>query len=136
MANNTQEGAQAMNPNDHFAKVLDKLTDSFDDFKERLIRIEESVKTVNEVKQDVGLMALKLQQVEESTKSAHKRLDTMERDFAKEIDEVKKDTVSKVEHTNLCMRVDKLDKIVFWVSTLIIGAVILAILGLVLVNTK
>jgi tetrahydromethanopterin S-methyltransferase subunit G len=136
MANNAQEGAQAMNPNDHFAKVLDKLTDSFDDFKERLIRIEESVKTVNEVKQDVGLMALKLQAVEESVKSAHKRLDTQERDFKKELDSLEKTTVPCTDHENLKMRVDKLDKIVFWVATLIIGSVILAILGLVLINTK
>lgn len=103
MANNTQEGGQMMNSTDHFAKILDKLTDSFDDFKERLIRIEENVKTVNEVKREVDLMALKVQAVEESTKSAHKRM-------------------------------DKVDKIVFWVGTLIIGAVILAVLSVVLIN--
>jgi hypothetical protein len=133
MANNTQEGAPNMT-NDHFARVLDKLTDSFDDFKERLIRIEESVKTVNEVKQDVGLMAIKLQQVEESTKSAHKRLDTIERDVAKELDEIKKETVSKVEHAAMEKRVQGLERIVFWVSTLIIGAVILTVLSLIFVK--
>jgi tetrahydromethanopterin S-methyltransferase subunit G len=133
MTNNTQGGGPGpmMNSNDHFAKVLDKLTDSFDDFKERLIRIEESVKTVNEVKQDVGLMALKVQGIEESAKSAHKRLDTLERDVAKRLDDMEKETVTKVEHSAMEKRVQSLERIVFWVSTLIIGSVILTVLGLV-----
>lgn len=130
---NTQGGAPNMT-NDHFARVLDKLTDSFDDFKERLIRIEESVKTVNEVKQDVGLMALKVQAVEESAKSAHKRLDTLEKDFSKKIEEIEKETVTKVEHAAMEKRVQGLERIVFWVSTLIIGAVILTVLSLIFVK--
>lgn len=61
-----------------FAKVLDKLTQSFDDFKERLIRIEENVKDVKNVKGDVEELKIKNASLESKANSAHKRLDSME----------------------------------------------------------
>lgn len=59
-------------------QVLNKLVDSFDDFKERLIRIEERLKVVDDMKDDVNNMKIQLAQVTESAKSAHKRADAME----------------------------------------------------------
>lgn len=62
----------------------------------------------------------------QSTKAAHKRMDTLE--------EIVEDAPTKVEHANHDYRIEKLEKIVYWVGTLIIGTVILSVLGLVLVK--
>lgn len=62
----------------NFIKVLDKLTQSFDDFKERLIRIEENVKDVKHVKGDVEELKVKNASLESKANSAHKRLDKLE----------------------------------------------------------
>lgn len=61
-----------------FEKALDKLVESFDDFKERLIRIEENVKDVKNVKRDVEELKVKNASLESKANSAHKRLDTLE----------------------------------------------------------
>lgn len=58
--------------------VLTKLIDSFDDFKERLIRIEENVKSIKDVKEEVDALKTKLTQEQESAKAAHKRIDSLE----------------------------------------------------------
>lgn len=55
--------------------LLDRLINGFDDFKERLIRIEENVKEVKSVKGDVEELKIKFAAVEASTSSSHKRLD-------------------------------------------------------------
>lgn len=60
-------------------QVLNKLVDSFDDFKERLIRIEERLKVVGDIQKDVDAMKISVAEVAASSKSAHKRLDTMEK---------------------------------------------------------
>jgi peptidoglycan hydrolase CwlO-like protein len=60
-----------------------------------------------------------------STKSAHKRMDDFEGDLT-----------SKPDHDALKARVDKLDKIIFWLGTTVIGAVILAVLGMVIVQSQ
>jgi predicted nuclease with TOPRIM domain len=62
--------------NDNF---LEKLADSFDDFKERLIRIEENVKGVPEIKADVEGLKIQGAQTRESTKQSHKRIDDLEK---------------------------------------------------------
>lgn len=68
-------------------QVLAKLIDSFDDFKERLIRIEESVKKVADIQKDVDDLKIKLAEVISSSKSAHKRLDDVaKKEEAKEND--------------------------------------------------
>lgn len=64
-----------MSDQDNFTKVLDKLTDSFDDFKERLIRIEENVKDVKSVKVDVEDLKVKNASLTSKADSAHKRID-------------------------------------------------------------
>jgi hypothetical protein len=56
--------------------LLARLITSFDDFKERLIRIEENVKDVKSVKTDVEELKIKYAALESSTSSAHKRIDT------------------------------------------------------------
>ncbi len=56
-----------------------------------------------------------------STKAAHKRIDDL-------------DTPSKVEHRAHDDRIGKLEKVVYWVGTLIVGSVILAVLGLVIIE--
>ncbi|OIJ12647.1 hypothetical protein BKP37_12650 [Anaerobacillus alkalilacustris] len=61
-----------------FEKVLDKLVESFDDFKERLIRIEENVRDVKSVKSDVEELKIKNASLESKASSAHKRLDKLE----------------------------------------------------------
>lgn len=60
------------------SQILNKLVDSFDEFKERLIRIEENVKDIKNVKNDVDNLKIGQAQAEASTRSAHKRLDAME----------------------------------------------------------
>jgi hypothetical protein len=59
-------------------KAFERLIDSFDDFKERLIRIDENVKAFGSVKEDVDVLKVELAQVKESAKSSHKRMDSME----------------------------------------------------------
>lgn len=59
-------------------QLLDRLANSFDDFKERLIRIEENVKDVPGLKAELDLVKIELSKTKESSKSAHKRLDQME----------------------------------------------------------
>jgi hypothetical protein len=61
---------------EHFTKILDKLVESFEDFKERLIRIEESVKDVKSVKHDVEQMKIEVAALRSSVSSAHKRIDS------------------------------------------------------------
>lgn len=58
-----------------------------------------------------------------STKSAHKRIDGVEQ---KSIEHAEIEAIEE--------RLDKLDKIVFWITTTVIGAVILAVIGAVLIN--
>jgi hypothetical protein len=59
-------------------QVLNKLVDSFDDFKERLIRIEERLKNIDDMKNDVDNLKIGQAQTDASAKSAHKRLDVLE----------------------------------------------------------
>lgn len=44
-------------------QVLIKLAESFDDFKERLIRIEENVKRISDIQDDVDRMKLSIAEV-------------------------------------------------------------------------
>lgn len=59
-------------------QVLNKMVDSFEDFKERLIRIEENVKDIKNVKTDVENIKIQMASLESKAASAHKRLDSME----------------------------------------------------------
>jgi t-SNARE complex subunit (syntaxin) len=108
---------------EQFTKVLDKLVDSFDDFKERLIRIEENVKDVKNVKSDVEDLKIKQAALKSKTDSAHKRIDTIDEEMT-----------TQTEHTNHDKRIAKLEKIVYWVGTTIIGAVLLAVLAVVIIK--
>jgi DNA-binding ferritin-like protein len=105
-------------PVDEFNRqLLTKLTESFDDFKERLIRIEENVKSVKDVKEDVDILKLKVASVESKASSAHKRLDTIDKDVD-EIPTIKENT----------KRIDKLEKVV-WFSTTTLILTMIAIIG-------
>jgi chromosome segregation ATPase len=70
-------------------QVLEKLLTKFDDFTERLIRIEEKVKDVPGLKVELDEAKLDLAQTKESAKSAHKRLDTMELQQKQKDDDIK-----------------------------------------------
>lgn len=59
-------------------RVLERLINSFDDFKERLIRIEENVKGFNSVKEELDTVKVDVAQTKESVKSSHKRMDGYE----------------------------------------------------------
>lgn len=70
-----------------FVKVLDKLVESFDDFKERLIRIEENVRDVKNVKVDVEDLKIKNASLEGKANSAHKRIDSLESERIKSLED-------------------------------------------------
>jgi hypothetical protein len=59
-------------------RLLTKLADSFDDMKERLIRIEENVKGFSSVKEELEVTKIELAQVKENGRSSHKRIDSLE----------------------------------------------------------
>lgn len=103
---------------DNFTKVLDKLAESFDDFKERLIRIEENIKDVKHVKTDVEELKIKYAALESKTNSAHKRVDGI----AEKVPEHAEERIKRLEANQR------------WVATAIIGAVIIAVMGLVLIQ--
>lgn len=103
---------------ENFTKVLDKLADSFDDVKERLIRIEENVKDVKEVKSNVEQLNVKFASLASKTDSAHKRID----EVADKVPEHGEERIKRLETNQR------------WVATIIIGAVILAVVGLVLIQ--
>lgn len=77
----------------------------------------EQIGTMREDVEKVKEMATK---AKDSTDSAHKRIDALR----------------PLSEANLVERVKGLETIVRWAATLIIGAVILAVLGVVLVNKK
>ena len=59
-------------------QILAKLVDNFDDFKERLIRIEEGLKAVNAVGEEVEVLKINYAELNSSVKSSHKRIDSLE----------------------------------------------------------
>ena len=70
--------------------MLARLADGFDEFRERLTRIEESVKPIADIKKDVDALKANQTSVEASTKSAHKRIDAIEKEgFARQLSELK-----------------------------------------------
>lgn len=69
--------------------MIERLVNSFDDFKERLIRIEENVKNFNSVIVEVDLLKIKVAQVEESAKSSHKRSDQLEKTIEEKNNDIK-----------------------------------------------
>lgn len=83
-------------------QILTKLTDTMDDVKERVIRIEEGLKDVHQVKADVNSLKVSQSKTEESSKSAHKRLDELEK---------------------------KVGQVLFWGSTTVIGALVVGLIG-------
>jgi cell fate (sporulation/competence/biofilm development) regulator YlbF (YheA/YmcA/DUF963 family) len=107
---------------------IEKIGTKFDTFaavtSERLTKIETMFtmfdKAQNNLSDKMDLVAKEASEALASTKSAHKRLDEHENTIP-----------SKAEHEALRARVDKLDKIIFWLGTTVIGAVIFAVLGLV-----
>jgi chromosome segregation ATPase len=70
-------------------KWLEKLLDKFDSFSEKLIRIEESVKDLPGLKIEMDQMKIEIAQVKESSKSAHKRADTLEHQQKQKDDDIK-----------------------------------------------
>lgn len=74
-------------------QILNKLTDTMDDIKERVIRIEEGLKDVHALKTDVNDLKVNVSTVGESNKSAHKRIDGLEKkqdEKEKEMKDLKK----------------------------------------------
>lgn len=110
---------------------IDRLLAGFDDFRERLARIEEGIKPITDIKKDVDQVKITISEIGASAKSAHKRLD----DFDEEMKEIPKTYASKTEHETHDKRIAKLEKIAYWVATSIIGAVILSIMSVVLINS-
>ena len=108
---------------DQFTKVLDKFIESFDDFKERLIRIEENVKDVKNVKGDVEELKIKYVTLESKGNSAHKRIDGLEQEG-----------INTIQFDGHDKRIAALEKIVSWVSATVIGVVILSVLSLVIIK--
>lgn len=113
---------------------LEQLLNKLNDTMERMIiKIDDQSKKLTEIEVKVDFYretqnehARKLEAVDKiateamsSTKSAHKRLDVYDTEINK---------VSEINDHG--RRLDKLEKIVFWVSTTIIGAVILGLMGL------
>jgi tetrahydromethanopterin S-methyltransferase subunit G len=88
---------------------------------QRLTRLETKMDMIIEVK-DTAHEAL------QSTKAAHRRLDSMEAAATSEKQLADKRAADEREALN--KRLDKLDKIVFWASTTTIGAVIVGAIGL------
>jgi cytolysin (calcineurin-like family phosphatase) len=98
-------------------QILTKLTDTMDDIKERVIRIEEGLKDVHALKTDVNDLKVSVAKVGESDKSSHKRIDALEKqqeDKEKEMKDLKKLVYGGL--ISLCV--------------LVIGAVIVASLGI------
>lgn len=91
-----------------------------------LARIEEGIKPIAEIKKDVKQLQLGFVDVDSSLKSAHKRIDAIEKKF--------ENMPTQPEFNNNEKRISKLETHVTWVATLIIGAVITAIVGVVLVG--
>jgi len=83
-------------------QLLSKLMDTLDEVRERVIRIDENQKDFKDIKVDVGNLKVSHAQVDASVKSAHKRIDDVEA------------TVKKV---------------LFWVSTTVIGTLIAGLVG-------
>lgn len=94
------------------------MVESFDDFKERLIRIEENVKDVKNVKGDVEELKIKHAALESKSTSAHKRIDAM---------------ALKSEVDDIAGRVDKVEKNIAKAVWIVLTAVILAVMGFILV---
>lgn len=59
-------------------KFLERLANSFDDLKERLIRIEENVKNIGSLENSVDNLKLELREEQQRGKSAHLRIDQIE----------------------------------------------------------
>jgi len=70
-------------------KILEKLVDTFDEFKEMVIRIDENVKGLTALKSDMDIAKVDIAQTKESTKSAHKRIDSMEKAFEEKEKDIK-----------------------------------------------
>lgn len=68
-----------------FLKALDGL----DDVKERLIRIEEQVKDVRKMQEDLSVLGTEVAAVKQSARSAHKRLDKMEEADKQKVDDIR-----------------------------------------------
>lgn len=105
------------------ADNIEKLSNKFDDFSNRLTKIETMFTVFDKAQTS---LSIKLDDVERiaheahaSTKSAHKRLDAID-------DEMEK-VAAIPEHAK---RLDKLEKIVYWAGTTVIGGLILGAIGL------
>lgn len=107
-----------------------RLLATLDDLRERMVRIEEGIKPIADIKKDVDTLKLTTSDIAASTKSAHKRLD----DFGESMKELPKKYSTITDHKNHDDRIGKLEKNQHWVATLIIGVVILAVVGLVITN--
>lgn len=70
-------------------KMVERFFEGFDDMKERLIRIEENVKTIQEVQKEMTLLGSKVSENASSVKSAHKRLDKMEAEDKQKVDDIR-----------------------------------------------
>lgn len=68
---------------------LQKLVEGFDDVKERLIRIEEQVKDVRKMQEEISLLGSEVSAVKQSARSAHKRLDKMEEADKQKVDDIR-----------------------------------------------
>ena len=112
---------------------IEKISSKFDLFavntSDRLTRIETMFTMFDKAQNNFSDKLDKVDKVATealaSTKSAHKRLDDSEDDIT-----------TRSDHNALKARVDKLDKIIFWLGTTVIGAVILAVLGTVIIQSK
>ena len=82
---------------------MDPTNNILSDIRERMVRVETKIDTMAEVQSTADGAKEMANKAMESTKSAHRRL-------------------------------DKMDKIIFWSSTTIIGTVVIALIGLLIKN--
>lgn len=98
---------------DSLTKSIDKLGDKFDDFSERLTRIEARFESFdraqNNLSDKLDGVVLIANEAMASTRSAHKRLDA--------VDDELEPVGSIPEHGK---RLDKLEKLVWWAGTTLI----------------
>jgi CHASE3 domain sensor protein len=100
--------------------MTEKLGEVLASVRELGAEMRNAVNQVRDMRVDVERVKDMATRAKDSTDSAHKRLDELK----------------PIKEANLVKRVENIESTIKWVSTTVIGAVILAVLGLVFVKSK